>query len=106
MIGRNKGIQKALKAGLPLVLLLAGGSYVLSTFTATQFEQKDKNRRKMSQKKFDIEEEHRRLMDLLKIDEGFLSVRIPRPSEPASLSKAEERRKLRDEERKRMAKKA
>jgi hypothetical protein len=88
-----KGVQLAIKAGLPLVVLLCGGSYSLSQFTQTQFEIKDKKQKRMSQKTFDIQEEHRRIQKSLNIDDYSLS-RIPRPDEPESLEKARKNKKM------------
>ena len=74
-----------------MVVLLCGGSYVLSNFTATQFEQRDKRVKRTTQRKFDIEEEHKAMMDKLSIDDYSLS-RIPRKDEPETIKKRDERR--------------
>jgi hypothetical protein len=39
---RQSGFQKGLKAGLPLVVLLFGSAYGMSTFLQTQIEIKGK----------------------------------------------------------------
>jgi hypothetical protein len=93
-MARRNGLRTVVKVGLPMVLLLTGGSYLLSTFTATQFEQKDKRMKKTSKKVHAIEEEHKRMMAKLNIDDYALS-RIPRPNEPDTVEGAEKRRQKR-----------
>lgn len=68
------------QAGLPLLFLVVGGSFFLSQFTATQVEFRDKQARSSSVRQFNLEEEHRKLMKNLDIDNFTLS-RIPRPEE-------------------------
>jgi cytochrome c oxidase assembly protein subunit 16 len=76
-----------LKAGVPLILLVISGSLLLSNFLETQVEMRDKNKKSTTQKQFDLEEEHRKLMKNLDIDNFTLS-RIPRPEELAENEKA------------------
>lgn len=76
-----------LKAGAPLILLVLSGSLLLSNFLETQVEMRDKNKKSTTQKQFDLEEEHRKLMKNLDIDNFTLS-RIPRPEELAEKDKA------------------
>jgi len=64
-------------AGAPLITLLLGGSYVLSSFMETHYEVKDKRNKSISTRKFDLEEEHAKMMKDLNIDDYKLS-RIPR----------------------------
>ena len=68
------------KTGLPLILFVCGGSYALSNFTQTHVEMKDKLIQSSSTRKFDLEEEHKRLMQKLDIENYTLS-RVPRPED-------------------------
>ena len=72
-----------LKAGIPMVLLVVGGSLFLTNFVNTQVELKDLHNKGTSERKFDLEEEHRKLLKQLDIDNFTLS-RIPRPDEVAA----------------------
>jgi len=81
-----RGANTFLKVGLPMVLLMAGGAYGLSTFTATQFEEKDKRVIKKSKHTLDIEEEHRRMMLRLN-DKDYSLSRVPRASEPDTVER-------------------
>ena len=74
---RSSGYRSLLTAGAPLITLLLGGSYVLSSFMETHYEVKDKRNKSISTRKFDLEEEHAKMMKDLNIDDYKLS-RIPR----------------------------
>ena len=78
--GGGKGKGALVKAGLPLIAFMIGGSYFLSIFVGTHVEVRDKNNQSKSIRKFDLEEEHKTLMKKLEIDNYSLS-RIPRPDE-------------------------
>jgi DNA-directed RNA polymerase subunit H (RpoH/RPB5) len=80
MSARRKGQNLFLTAGAPLVVFILGSSYGLSIFTQTQYEVRDKQTNSVSTRKFDLEEEHKKLMSKLDIDNFTLS-RIPRPDE-------------------------
>ena len=70
-----------IQAGIPLISFLLGGSYFLTNFVETGLQIKDSNQGKsISKRKFDIEEEHKKLMKNLDIDNFSLS-RIPRPED-------------------------
>ncbi len=75
-----------LKAGVPMIAMIVAGSVFLSNFVATQVEMKDKNEKAINERQFDIEEEHRKLLKRLDIDNFTLS-RIPRPEELAEKEK-------------------
>ena len=47
--------------GAPLLLFVAGGSYMLSTFTSGTVAARDLRQKSQSQKAFQIEEEHRKI---------------------------------------------
>jgi len=79
---RGSGSSMLAKAGIPLVAMVLGCTFVLSQFMQTHMEIKDKRSKSTSQRKFDLEEEHRLLMKKLDIDNFSLS-RIPRPEEEA-----------------------
>ena len=68
-----------LKAGVPMVALILGGSWALSQFMQTHMDIKDKRSQSVSTRKFDLEEEHKALMKKLNIEGGFNLSRIPRP---------------------------
>ena len=55
---------------------------MLSTFMQTHMEMKDRKEKSTTKRTFDIEEEHRKMMKQLDIDNYSLS-RIPRPEEEA-----------------------
>lgn len=80
MASRRKGPNHLLKAGLPMILLVVGGSLFLTNFTQTRVELKDRVIKSSSEKQFDLEEENRKLLKKLDIDNFTLS-RIPRPGE-------------------------
>jgi hypothetical protein len=77
---KKKKSNKLLQAGVPLILLVVAGSLFLSNFLTTQVELKDKGNQGKSERKFDLEEEHRKLLKSLDIDNYTLS-RIPRPDD-------------------------
>jgi DNA-directed RNA polymerase subunit H (RpoH/RPB5) len=69
-----------LKAGIPMVLLVVGGSFFLSNFTQTSVQMKDRYKKSRSERQFNLEEEHDKLLKKLDIDNFTLS-KIPRPDE-------------------------
>jgi len=77
-IGSNGKSNNTLTNGLPLLLLIVGGSYFLSVFMSTHMEMKDKQNKSTSVRKFDLEKEHKELLSKLDIENFSLS-RIPRP---------------------------
>ena len=76
----SNGFNK-LRAGLPFVFLLAGGSLLLSTFVQGTVEGRDKRVRSQSEREYSIEKEHEKMMQKLNIQEGFKNKRIVRPEE-------------------------
>jgi len=75
--GRTVGQSVLIKAGVPMVALMLGGSWALSQFMQTHMDIKDQRNQSVSKRKFDLEEEHRMLMKKLGDMEFSLS-RIPR----------------------------
>eukprot|EP00603_Paraphysomonas_imperforata_P001459 CAMPEP_0114428748 /NCGR_PEP_ID=MMETSP0103-20121206/9103_1 /TAXON_ID=37642 ORGANISM="Paraphysomonas imperforata, Strain PA2" /NCGR_SAMPLE_ID=MMETSP0103 /ASSEMBLY_ACC=CAM_ASM_000201 /LENGTH=102 /DNA_ID=CAMNT_0001598009 /DNA_START=20 /DNA_END=331 /DNA_ORIENTATION=- len=69
-----------LLTGIPFVCSVIGGSYFLSTFTKSQTDMNDKRTTSKSKRKFDIDEEHKKIVAQLNIDDYQLS-RVPRPEE-------------------------
>ena len=67
-------------AGIPMIAFIVGGSLALSNFMQTHYELKDKAKKSTSQRKFDLEEEHSKMMKQLHVEDFSLS-RIPRPDE-------------------------
>eukprot|EP00614_Pseudopedinella_elastica_P033702 CAMPEP_0172625488 /NCGR_PEP_ID=MMETSP1068-20121228/144132_1 /TAXON_ID=35684 /ORGANISM="Pseudopedinella elastica, Strain CCMP716" /LENGTH=75 /DNA_ID=CAMNT_0013434801 /DNA_START=51 /DNA_END=278 /DNA_ORIENTATION=+ len=65
--------------GLPLVLFVVGGSYSLSYFVQGHVEAKDVRVKTSSQREFNLEEEHRKAIGKLNIDE-YDMVPVPKPS--------------------------
>ncbi len=63
-----------------MILLVVGGSLFLTNFTQTRVELKDRVLKSSSEKQFDLEEENRKLLKKLDIENFSLS-RIPRPDE-------------------------
>ena len=68
------------KSGAPLVLLIIGGTYMLSIFMQTHMEYKDRKGTSISEREFTLEEEHMKMMKQLDIKNYSLS-RIPRPGD-------------------------
>lgn len=72
-------------AGAPLVVFVAGGSYVLSQFTAGTVEARDLRNKSKSVKAFTLEEEHAKIERKLHGDaeketaRDLIIKRIPRP---------------------------
>lgn len=79
-MSRRRGQNYLLKAGLPMILLVVGGSVFLTSFTQTRVEMKDRVMKSSTEKQFDLAEENRKLLKKLDIDNFSLS-RIPRPGE-------------------------
>eukprot|EP01038_Epipyxis_sp_PR26KG_P012931 gene12931-17333_t len=77
---RQSDLSKLLYGGLPMIILIIGGSYFLSVFTSTHVELKDRHNSSVSTRKFDIEQEHKEILKNLDIDNYKLS-RIPRPED-------------------------
>ncbi len=71
--------------GAPLLLFVAGGSYMLSTFTSGTVAARDLRQKSQSAKAFAIEEEHRKIAKKLYGSSGTpdapLNIPIPRPKE-------------------------
>ena len=81
------------KAGLPLVIVIIGGAYTLSLFMQTHYEYKDKKDKNVNERKFNIEEEHKKIEQQLNIKEFSLS-RIPRPGEDTRILAKDKNKKL------------
>ena len=71
--------------GAPLLLFVAGGSYMLSTFTSGTVAARDLRQKSQSTKAFVIEEEHRKIAKKLygssETPGAFDYKRIPRPKD-------------------------
>ena len=71
--------------GAPLLLFVAGGSYMLSTFTSGTVAARDLRQKSQSAKAFAIEEEHRKIAKKLYGDAATPSAPvfkpIPRPED-------------------------
>lgn len=74
----SRGTATFLTSGVPMILLILGGSYCVSLFMDTHYEVKDSQNKSVSIRQFDLEEEHKKMQAKLKIDDYKLS-RIPRP---------------------------
>jgi hypothetical protein len=83
-----EGRKKMLTVGIPMVLFTVGGCYMLSIFLETHVALKDKQNKSTTTRKFDLEEEHKALMEKLDLDSFSLS-RIPRPAEETDPTKAQ-----------------
>ena len=77
---RNKGFQTTLSTGVPFFCFVVGSFYLLSRFLESNVAVRDTRKNYKSKKQFDIEEEHRKMMSNLNLDDFSLS-RIPRPDE-------------------------
>ena len=77
MSKRSKGFQQAIQSGIPFLLLILGGTYGISEFLQTGFEYRDRDMNRTNVRKFDLNEEHKKMMEKLKINDYKLS-RIPR----------------------------
>ena len=71
--------------GAPLLLFVAGGSYMLSTFTSGTVAARDLRQKSQSAKAFAIEEEHRKIAKKLYGSAGTPTmpenIPIPRPKD-------------------------
>lgn len=83
---KSKDLNTFAKAGIPLVTLIIGGSYYLTAFIQTSIDVKDKRTNSMTTRKFSLEEEHKKMMKNLDLDNYSLS-RIPRPEDSNTNSK-------------------
>ena len=72
-----------MRAGVPLIAFVLGTTYAISIMVDTHVEAKDRKDAKVSIRKFNLDEEHRTMMQSLDIDNYQLS-RIPRPGEGQS----------------------
>jgi len=72
----------ALRFGLPLVLLVAGGSLALSVFVGEKYAAVDARVQKRSARAAAQEEERRRALAALTVEDDYVNVRVPPP--PAS----------------------
>ncbi|KAG5192089.1 hypothetical protein JKP88DRAFT_230436, partial [Tribonema minus] len=70
-----------LRAGLPFIVFVAGGSLFLSYVVTGHVETRDRKRQSQSLRQFDLQEEHRKLQQQFASGEDFKIVRIPRPGE-------------------------
>jgi Cytochrome c oxidase assembly protein COX16 len=77
---KTSGSKILMTAGIPMIAFIVGGSLALSNFMQTHYELKDKAKKSTTQRKFDLEEEHSKMMKQLKVENFSLS-RIPRPEE-------------------------
>ncbi len=85
---KRSNISIFLRAGLPICCFIVGGSWYLSKFVETKVEIQDKRSNKsVSTRKFNLEEEHRKMMEKLDIDNYNLS-KIPRPEEGSGKKEA------------------
>ena len=71
----------AVKVGFPLLGFMLGGYYVLSEFMQTHMELKDKKASSITQRSFDLEEERRKMLQKLDLDNSYVLSRIPRKEE-------------------------
>ena len=70
--------------GAPLLLFVAGGSYMLSTFTSGTVAARDLRQKSQSTKAFVIEEEHRKIAKKLYGDAATPRAPIYKPIPPAT----------------------
>lgn len=66
-------------SGVPLLLFVAGGAWVLSQFTQGTVEARDVRVKSQSERAFNIAEEHSAISKKLNNFEDSESKRIPRP---------------------------
>lgn len=77
-----------------MCIFLVGGSWALSVFTSTHFEVKDMKESSTPTRKYEMEQDKKKLMDSLSLEEFSLSVRIPRPEDQAQTIKDSKQNKL------------
>mmetsp|Transcript_4407 Transcript_4407/g.6878 ORF Transcript_4407/g.6878 Transcript_4407/m.6878 type:complete len:131 (-) Transcript_4407:393-785(-) len=78
---RRKKYNPFVRAGIPLICLVVGGSYLLSTFVQGKVEAKDAKQKSQTKRQFDLTEEYNRAMKDLSVDDSYSTKRIPRPSD-------------------------
>jgi len=71
-----------------MMAFMIGGCYVLSEFMQTHMEMKDKKVSSQSQRKFDLDEEHKTMMSKLELEKGYKLSRIPRPDDAPPQAKS------------------
>jgi hypothetical protein len=65
------------------MVFVAGGAWVLSSFTAGGVAARQgRGSKSLSQRQFDLEEEHRKIQEQFGEGKEFRVVRIPRPGDP------------------------
>mmetsp|Transcript_9190 Transcript_9190/g.13802 ORF Transcript_9190/g.13802 Transcript_9190/m.13802 type:complete len:89 (+) Transcript_9190:27-293(+) len=77
----KSGRQIFLRAGLPFIILMGGGAYILSYFTSERVKISDSRKKKQSIREFDLEEEYKAIQEELRGMDDYKIVKIPRPDE-------------------------
>ncbi|KAG9414645.1 hypothetical protein AC1031_008053 [Aphanomyces cochlioides] len=80
MAGMRKKSNTFVKVGLPFVIFVVGGFSILNQFLGGKMEKKDVLVKSQSERAFNLDEEHRKMMEKLKTDD-FVIKRIPNPGE-------------------------
>ncbi|CAK4068391.1 unnamed protein product [Aphanomyces euteiches] len=80
MAGVRKKSNTFVKVGLPFVIFVVGGFSILNQFLGGKMEKKDVLVKSQSERAFNLDEEHRKMMEKLKTDD-FVIKRIPNPGE-------------------------
>ena len=74
-------MNRHFKAGLPMLILLGGGSYVLSGFVQGRVDQKDMQVVSKSVREFNIDQEYEETMKKLDVDNSYHIKKIDRPED-------------------------
>ncbi|EQC28376.1 hypothetical protein SDRG_13923 [Saprolegnia diclina VS20] len=79
-MARRKSSNTFARVGLPFVIFVVGGFAGLQNFVGGKFERRDMMVKSQSERAFNLDEEHRKIMHKLKTDD-FEIKRIPNPGE-------------------------
>jgi hypothetical protein len=83
---RRGGSNKFFTVGVPLIIFCVGGYLFLAEFMKTHVQVKDQKQKATNTKQFEIEEEYKKMMSGLDIENYSLSA-IPRPGESVKPNK-------------------
>ncbi|KAA0154912.1 hypothetical protein FNF27_03016 [Cafeteria roenbergensis] len=74
-------MNRAAKFGVPLVFFCVAGLYGLQQFVGQKYERMDKQVRSMSERRFELQEEHKKLMERFGSDDFELKPLPPAPDD-------------------------
>ncbi|OQR81349.1 hypothetical protein THRCLA_23394 [Thraustotheca clavata] len=79
-MARRQSKNTFVRVGLPFVIFVVGGFAGLQHFVGGKFEKRDMLVKSQNEHAFNLDEEHRKMMQKIKVDD-FEIKRIPNPGE-------------------------